>query len=216
MLQPGFRFATPVRAPQRGTVSPAAPAPAAQLGLARAYNEVKRFGRLDSTVRTPDRIGYAVWWMEFTEGSMNRLTKNLVTQHGTDLWDASRLFALLNMAMFGSYDLVCFFDCLHDMGDPVGALPHVRRAFEPDGTVLPVEPMAGDSLEENLHPVGATYYGFLTLLCTPNSLSQQVGAALGGAGRRGQVARHREQGWVHVGAARRRDAVHHGARGPLL
>jgi SAM-dependent methyltransferase len=79
----------------------------------------------------------------------------------------------------GSYDLVCFFDCLHDMGDLVGALSHVRRALEPDGTVLLVEPMAGDSLEENLHPAGATYYGFSTLLCTPNSLSQQVGAALG-------------------------------------
>jgi 2-polyprenyl-3-methyl-5-hydroxy-6-metoxy-1,4-benzoquinol methylase len=79
----------------------------------------------------------------------------------------------------GSYDLVCFFDCLHDMGDPVGAFSHVRAALEPDGTVLLVEPMAGDSLDENLNPVGATYYGFSTLLCTPNSLSQQGGAALG-------------------------------------
>jgi SAM-dependent methyltransferase len=79
----------------------------------------------------------------------------------------------------GRYDLVCFFDCLHDMGDPVGACTQVRAALEPGGTLLLVEPMAGDSLEENLNPVGAAYYGFSTLLCTPSSLSQPVGAALG-------------------------------------
>jgi SAM-dependent methyltransferase len=79
----------------------------------------------------------------------------------------------------GSYDLVCFFDCLHDMGDPVGACAHVRSALAPGGTVLLVEPMAGDRVEDNLNPVGAAYYGFSTLLCTPNSLSQDVGTALG-------------------------------------
>jgi SAM-dependent methyltransferase len=79
----------------------------------------------------------------------------------------------------GRYDLVCFFDCPHDMGDPVGACAHVRSAIEPEGTLLLVEPMAGDRVEDNLNPVGAAYYGFSTLLCTPNSLSQDVGAALG-------------------------------------
>ncbi|MGH9249079.1 MAG: class I SAM-dependent methyltransferase [Acidimicrobiales bacterium] len=79
----------------------------------------------------------------------------------------------------GSYDLVCFFDCLHDMGDPVGACAHVRSALAPGGTLLLVEPMAGDRVEDNLNPVGAAYYGFSTLLCTPNSLSQDVGTALG-------------------------------------
>ena len=79
----------------------------------------------------------------------------------------------------GQFDLVCLFDCLHDMGDPVGALAHVREALAPGGTLMVVEPMAGDSLEENLNPVGAAYYGFSTLLCTPSSLSQDVGAALG-------------------------------------
>jgi SAM-dependent methyltransferase len=79
----------------------------------------------------------------------------------------------------GSYDLVCFFDCLHDMGDPVGACAHVRSALAPGGTLLLVEPMAGDRVEDNLNPVGAAYYGFSTLLCMPNSLSQDVGTALG-------------------------------------
>ena len=77
------------------------------------------------------------------------------------------------------YDLVTMFDCLHDMGDPVGAARHVRQALADDGTWMIVEPMAGDSVEDNLNPVGRAYYGFSTLLCTPSSLSQDVGLALG-------------------------------------
>ena len=77
------------------------------------------------------------------------------------------------------YDLVTMFDCLHDMGDPVGAARQVRRAIAPDGTWMVVEPAAGDRVEDNLNPVGRAYYGFSTLLCTPASLSQPVGAALG-------------------------------------
>ncbi|MDQ2942363.1 MAG: class I SAM-dependent methyltransferase [Candidatus Dormibacteraeota bacterium] len=77
------------------------------------------------------------------------------------------------------YDLVAMFDCLHDMGDPVGAARHVREALAPDGTWLIVEPIAGDRVEQNLNPVGRAYYAFSTLLCTPNSLSQDVGLALG-------------------------------------
>ncbi len=79
----------------------------------------------------------------------------------------------------GPYDLVTMFDCLHDMGDPVGAARRVHQALAPDGTWLIVEPMAGDRVEDNLNPVGRAYYGFSTFLCTPASLSQEVGLALG-------------------------------------
>jgi 2-polyprenyl-3-methyl-5-hydroxy-6-metoxy-1,4-benzoquinol methylase len=77
------------------------------------------------------------------------------------------------------YDLVTMFDCLHDMGDPVGAARHVRSSLKPDGTWMIVEPNAGDRVEDNLNPVGRAYYAFSTLLCTPASLSQEVGLALG-------------------------------------
>jgi SAM-dependent methyltransferase len=77
------------------------------------------------------------------------------------------------------YDLVTMFDCLHDMGDPAGAARHVRETIAADGTWLIVEPKAGDRVEDNLNPVGRAYYGFSTLLCTPASLSQEVGLALG-------------------------------------
>ncbi|HEY1238498.1 MAG TPA: class I SAM-dependent methyltransferase [Solirubrobacterales bacterium] len=77
------------------------------------------------------------------------------------------------------YDLVCFFDCLHDMGDPVGALKHVRENLADDGTVMLVEPFAADSLTENLNPVGRVYYAASTLICTPSSLDQEVGLGLG-------------------------------------
>jgi SAM-dependent methyltransferase len=79
----------------------------------------------------------------------------------------------------GDFDLVTMFDSLHDMGDPVGAARHVRETLTPDGTWLLVEPAAGDRVEDNLNPIGRAYYGFSTLLCTPNSLSQEVGLALG-------------------------------------
>jgi hypothetical protein len=71
------------------------------------------------------------------------------------------------------------FDCLHDMGDPVGGAKHVRELIADDGTWMVVEPKAGDRVEDNLNTVGRVYYGFSTLLCTPASLSQEVGLALG-------------------------------------
>jgi len=77
------------------------------------------------------------------------------------------------------YDLVTMFDCLHDMGNPIGAARHVREAMAPDGTWMIVEPAAGDRVEDNMNPIGRAYYGFSTLLCTPASLSQEVGLALG-------------------------------------
>jgi len=90
------------------------------------------------------------------------------------------------------YDLVAYFDCLHDMGDPVGALAHTRRALAKDGTLMLVEPFAHDELEKNLNPVGRMYYSFSTMICTPASISQDVGLALGaqaGEKRLGEVAR---------------------------
>ena len=77
------------------------------------------------------------------------------------------------------FDLVTTFDALHDMGDPVGAARHVYDTLAQDGTWLVVEPAAGDRVEDNLNPVGRVYYGFSTLLCTPASLAQDVGLALG-------------------------------------
>jgi hypothetical protein len=77
------------------------------------------------------------------------------------------------------YDLVAFFDCLHDLGDPVGAAAHVRETLAPDGTWLLVEPFASDRVEENLNPLGRVFYSASTLICTPASLSQEVGLALG-------------------------------------
>ena len=77
------------------------------------------------------------------------------------------------------YDFVTFFDCLHDMGDPAGASAHVRSTLKSDGSWMIVEPFAGDKLEDNLNPIGRAFYGASTLLCTPASLSQEVGLALG-------------------------------------
>jgi SAM-dependent methyltransferase len=77
------------------------------------------------------------------------------------------------------YDLVTFFDCLHDMGDPVGAAEHVRRSLAPDGTWMIVEPFAHDRLESNVNPIGRVFYAASTMICTPVSMSQEVGLALG-------------------------------------
>jgi len=77
------------------------------------------------------------------------------------------------------YDLVTMFDCLHDMGDPVGAARQIRGSLANDGTWMIVEPAAGDTVESNLNPVGRVYYNFSTFLCVPNALSQPGGYALG-------------------------------------
>jgi SAM-dependent methyltransferase len=84
------------------------------------------------------------------------------------------------------YDLVAFFDCLHDMGDPVGAGRHVKETLAEDGTWMIVEPFAHDNLKDNLNPVGRVFYGASTFICTPASLSQEVALGLGAqAGERG-------------------------------
>jgi SAM-dependent methyltransferase len=79
----------------------------------------------------------------------------------------------------GTYDLVAFFDCLHDMGDPVGASAHVRETLAPDGAWMIVEPMAHDHLSGNLNPVGRVFYSASAMICTPASLSQEIGLGLG-------------------------------------
>ena len=79
----------------------------------------------------------------------------------------------------GDYDLVAFFDCLHDMGDPVGAASHVRDSLKSDGTWMIVEPFAHDTAAENHNPVGRVYYSASTMICTPASRSQEVGMCLG-------------------------------------
>ncbi|MDP3878403.1 MAG: class I SAM-dependent methyltransferase [Methylobacter sp.] len=78
-----------------------------------------------------------------------------------------------------NYDLVTIFDALHDMGDPVGAASHVANTLADGGTFMIVEPLAGDSLEDNLHPLGQIYYSFSTMVCVPASKSQEVGLGLG-------------------------------------
>ena len=77
------------------------------------------------------------------------------------------------------YDLVTTFDCLHDMGDPLAAARHIRETLAPDGTWMIVEPFAGDTVAENMNPVGRVYYSFSTLLCVPSALSQHGGYSLG-------------------------------------
>lgn len=77
------------------------------------------------------------------------------------------------------YDLITCFDCLHDMGDPEAAAAHIKKALKPGGTWMVVEPMAGDSLEDNINPVGRLYYSASTMICVPTSLAQETGTALG-------------------------------------
>lgn len=79
----------------------------------------------------------------------------------------------------GNFDLVCMFDALHDMGDPVGAARRIRDSLAPDGTFMLVEPLAGDRLTDNLHVLGQIFYSASTLICTPASRAQEVGMALG-------------------------------------
>jgi SAM-dependent methyltransferase len=89
------------------------------------------------------------------------------------------------------FDLIAFFDCLHDMGDPVGALAHAKSALAEGGTIMLVEPFANDDIADNLNPIGRVFYSASTLICTPASLSQEVGRGLGaqaGEGRLRQVA----------------------------
>jgi ubiquinone/menaquinone biosynthesis C-methylase UbiE len=97
------------------------------------------------------------------------------------------------------FELICMFDALHDMGDPVGAASHLRECLAPDGTLMLVEPLAGDQLTDNLHLLGQIFYSASTLICTPASRAQEVGLTLGAqAGERRLTAVLREAGFTRV------------------
>ena len=114
------------------------------------------------------------------------------------------------------YDLIAFFDCLHDMADPSGAARHARAALKPDGHCLLVEPFAGDSVAENLNPVGRLYYGASSLICVPVSLARH-GPALGRASRGAAVEESDgRRWWVHAVPARDADTVQPDFRGAAL
>jgi SAM-dependent methyltransferase len=117
-------------------------------------------------------VGY-----DFHPGSVEQARKH-AHQHGVA---ANTRFEVGLAGEFPGRDLdvVTFFDCLHDMGDPVGAARHVRQALKPDGHWMIVEPAAGDRLEDNFNPVSRLYYAASTMICVPTSLDQPVGAALG-------------------------------------
>ena len=106
----------------------------------------------------------------------------LARKRATDAGVADRVtFEVAGAASFSGsgYDLAATFDCLHDMGDPLGAARHIRQALKPDGTWLVVEPYAADEAVGNMNPLGRVYYGFSTLLCVPNAMSQPGGYTLG-------------------------------------
>jgi hypothetical protein len=103
MLQPGFRYARPFALEAPDQFRPPPPPDVTSPAYAEAFHEVLTQGRATSSTRTADQTAYAVWWMEFAEGSINRLARALVAEHGTDLWDAARLFAYLNVALYDGY-----------------------------------------------------------------------------------------------------------------
>jgi ubiquinone/menaquinone biosynthesis C-methylase UbiE len=114
---------------------------------------------------------------DYHDGSIEMARKHAGDQGVTDRVS----FEVASASTFSGtgYDLAATFDCLHDMGDPLGAARHVRQALKPDGTWLIVEPAAADDVAGNLNPVGRVYYSASTLLCVPNALSQSGGYALG-------------------------------------
>ena len=114
---------------------------------------------------------------DYHQGSID-----LAHKRAADAGVADRVsFEAAGAQQFGGdrYDLVTTFDCLHDMGDPLGAARHILSALAPEGTWMIVEPAAGDTVEDNMNPVGRVYYSFSTFLCVPNAMSQPGGYALG-------------------------------------
>lgn len=113
--------------------------------------------------------------LDFHEGSIEEARKHAASHGLNNL----KFEVSLAKEMPGSYDLVTIFDCLHDMGDPIGGMKQIRKSLNPGGACMIVEPMAGNSLTENLNPVGRMYYSASTMVCVPTSLAQETGAALG-------------------------------------
>ena len=118
----------------------------------------------------------------FTGSDYHDQSIEIARKRAADAGVADRIsFEVASAAGFSGagYDLAATFDCLHDMGDPLGAARHIRDALAPDGTWLIVEPAAGDTVNDNMNPVGRVYYSFSTFLCVPNALSQSGGYAMG-------------------------------------
>ena len=142
----------------------------------------------------------------------------LARKRAADAGVADRVrFELATAASFSGsgYELVTTFDCLHDMGDPLATAEHVKQALAPDGTWLIVEPYAGDTVSDNLNPIGRVYYNASTQLCVPNALSQTGGYALGAQAGEAAIAGGDESG-LHPFPAGHRDTVQPGVRGPAL
>lgn len=113
--------------------------------------------------------------LDFHKGSIDAANDH-AKSHGLDNLEFREGLA---KEFTGKYDLVTMFDCLHDMGDPAGAMKHIRSSLNEGGACMIVEPMASDSIEENLNPVGRLYYSASTMVCVPTSLAQESGTALG-------------------------------------
>jgi SAM-dependent methyltransferase len=112
--------------------------------------------------------------IDYNPGSVEEARRRAATAGVSDRVRFARATATEPPSVDGGYDLVTFIDSLHDMGDPVGALSAVRRVLAPGGTVLLLEFAAGDTVTDNLHPMGRLFYGVSTLICTANAVSQQV------------------------------------------
>ncbi|CAN0371280.1 unnamed protein product, partial [Ectocarpus sp. 4 AP-2014] len=112
---------------------------------------------------------------DFHENSIREAQKHATT-HGLS---NVRFEVALAKELPGKFGLATVFDCLHDMGDPVGGMQHIRAALDSDGACMIVEPMAADTVTENLNPVSRLYYAASTMVCVPTSLAQETGAALG-------------------------------------
>jgi hypothetical protein len=131
VVQPGFRFARPFGLTAPAPLRPPPPPALDSAEYLAAFTEVRDFGRADSTVRTPDQTGYALWWMEFVEGSVNRLARQLVSRRRTHLWQAARLFALLNMTIFDGYVSVWDAKYEHNHWRPYTAIREADRDGNP-------------------------------------------------------------------------------------
>lgn len=112
---------------------------------------------------------------DFHENSIEEARKHAAAHGLTNV----RFEAARAKELPGKYGLATIFDCLHDMGDPVGGMRHIRAALDSDGACMIVEPMAGDTVAENMNPVSRLYYAASTMVCVPTSLAQETGAALG-------------------------------------
>jgi hypothetical protein len=138
VAQPGFRLARPFGIESPDQFRPAPPPPLVTAAYAAAFKEVKDYGRVDSAVRTPEQTAYALWWMEFAEGSVNRLARTLVTERHMHLWRAARLFALVNMGLFDTYVAVWDSKYEHDHWRPYTAVREAgsdgNPATAPDAT----------------------------------------------------------------------------------